>query len=120
MERAIEFLLKNQANYDARSEKTDQRIEQMSRRIEEVADNLTEFTRVMMGHVEAQNAANKSFRQTMRELAKTQQQDRQQTQQDISYLAQAQLKTQQEISDLTKVVNNLTKFSSGNGGAPQE
>ncbi len=183
MERAIEFLLKNQASYEARSEKTELQlaqigvrveqltgmveqltgtverlsgtvgqligtveqlsgtvgqlsstvgqvsgtvgqvsetveqlsgtveqlsgtVEQMSVRVEKqiasMAESHTEFMHTMLGYVEAQGQTNADMRQSIRELS------------------QAQQRTQQEISDLTKVVSNLIKFSSGNGNPPQE
>jgi chromosome segregation ATPase len=44
----------------------------------------------------------------------------QRTDQKISDLTEVQQRTQQEISELTRAVNNLLKFSSGNGNSRQE
>jgi prefoldin subunit 5 len=116
MERAIEFLLKNQANFDARLEKTEQQIAQTNQQIEIFTETQSEFIRAVSLYMEAQDVKNESMRQTMRDLALSQQQ----TQQEISDLALAQQQTQRDISDLTKVVNNLVNFSSGNGNPSQE
>jgi chromosome segregation ATPase len=124
IQNAIEFLLKNQANFDVQLEKTNRQLEQTNQQLEQtnrqleqtnqrvslLAETQTEFIQVMLGHVEAQREINADTRQTLRELAQAQRQ----TQQGISELSEAQRQTQQDISDLTKLVGNLAKTVYGN------
>ncbi len=130
MERAIEFLLKNQANFEARQEKTDEQIAQTNRQFEIYAETQTELIQAVLRFTESQDAINTSTRQRLSELTEAQQSTQQSfsvladmqrsTQQKISDLAEMQQRTQQEISDLTKAVNNLINFSFGNGNSRQE
>ena len=133
MERAIDFLLKNQANFDARAEKTDQQIEQTRQQIEQTRQQIeqtnqqieqtnqqieqtnqivkslgetqTEFMQTMLHHVEAQGQINADTRQGMSEIRQT-----------IRELVQAQQRTQQDISNLAEAqhrtqqdISDLTK-----------
>jgi adenylate kinase family enzyme len=58
MERAIEFLLKSQANAEVRQQRTDDQIAEMGRRLEVYAETQSEFieiaTRTMTGFAEIQ------------------------------------------------------------------
>jgi chromosome segregation ATPase len=123
MQSAIEFLLRNQANFEVQLEKTNQQLartdqqlertdqqmeltnrqlEQTDQRVSMLAETQTEFIQVMLQHVEAQGEINASVRRAMSELA------------------QAQQRTQQEISDLTKIVGGLVKVVYKNGNTIQE
>jgi ABC-type Fe2+-enterobactin transport system substrate-binding protein len=109
MQSAIEFLLRNQVNFEVQLEKTnqqlertDQQMELTDQRVSLLAETQTEFIQVMLQHVEAQGEINASMRRTMSELA------------------QAQQQTQQEISDLTKIVGGLVKVVYKNGNPIQE
>jgi prefoldin subunit 5 len=115
-ERAIEILLKNQANFDARQEKTDQQLAQTNQQLAAFADTQSGFMQVMLQHLEAQRGINAEMRRITSDLSKAQEQ----TQRDFSTLAQAQKITQQEISDLASFVRELRKPSSGNGNLSQE
>ena len=108
MQRAIEFLLKNQASFEVQLEKTNRQIERTeqqleltNQRISLLAETQTEFIQAMTGHVESQREINADLRRTMRELA------------------QAQKKTQRDISDLTKTVDGLVKTVYKNGNPSQ-
>ena len=61
MERGMEFLLKSQANFEARLEQTNQKIEVL-------VETHTEFTRFVRSHMEAQSELNQSVRETLRSL----------------------------------------------------
>ncbi|MBV9210193.1 MAG: hypothetical protein JOZ52_06165 [Acidobacteria bacterium] len=61
MERAIEFLLKNQASFDARLEKTNEQIDRLSQMH-------AEFAQFVRGFMEAQSEINESLRETVRAL----------------------------------------------------
>ena len=108
MERAIEVLLKSQANFEVRLEQTNQQLERTSRQGEEtdrrlsiLAETQSEFIQTMLRHVEAQAEIKADVRRTMKELA------------------EAQRQTQQDLSELTKTVNGLVKTVYGNGNPPQ-
>jgi chromosome segregation ATPase len=123
MQSAIEFLLRNQANFEVQLEKTNQQLERTDHQLEQtdqqlertdqqleltdqrvslLAETQTEFIQAMLQHVEAQGEINASMRRTM------------------SGLAKAQQRTQQEISDLTKIVGGLVKVVYKNGNSIQE
>ncbi|HUQ34146.1 MAG TPA: hypothetical protein VM095_18640 [Pyrinomonadaceae bacterium] len=123
IQNAIEFLLKNQDNFEVQLEKTnrqiaqtdqqiaqtDRQIEQTNRQLEQtnqrvslLAETQTEFIQAMLSHVETQRELNADMRQTMRELAQTQQ------------------RTQQDISDLTKIVGGVAMTVYGDGNLPLE
>jgi hypothetical protein len=61
VERAIEFLLKQQANFEAQ-------LTQTSKQMEALAKTHTEFTGFVRGHIEAQGEINRSLRETVRAL----------------------------------------------------
>lgn len=109
MQRAIEFLLKNQANFETRferfemqAEETNRQIAQTNQVVEALAETQTVFAQTVIGYVTAQNDLNASVDKKLAELA------------------EAQQRTQREISDLAKAVNNFINFSSGNGNTPRE
>lgn len=76
MERAIEFLLKHQANFESRQatletqlektshqvEDTNKRLEDTNKRLEIHAETQTEFMRIVTQHIEAQGKINASLR----------------------------------------------------------
>ena len=102
MQNAIEFLLSSQANFEVRFEKTNQQLAQTDRQVAVLAETQTEFVRTMLQHAEAQREINADVRQALRESA------------------QAQKTTQQEISDLTKIVGGLVRTVYKNGKRSQE
>lgn len=150
LERAIEILLKNQANFDARQEKTDQQFartdQQLARTDQQIAQTIqqieqtnlhlaafsdiqSEFIQVSLQQAEAQDAINAEMRQITRELSKAQEQ----TQRDVSSLAQAQEQTQRDVSTLAQMqqstqqeISDLASVVrhlmnvSGNGNSSQE
>jgi chromosome segregation ATPase len=130
MQSAIEFLLRNQANFEVQLEKTNQQLAQtneqlartdqqleltnqqleqtnqgvslLAQQISSMADTQSEFLQTMLQHVEAQGEINAGMRRTMSELAQSQQQ------------------TQKEISELTKIVGGLVNVVYKNGNPLQE
>ena len=85
MERAIEIILHNQANFELQFEKTNRQMEAtnarvealaeqvgiVAERVEAVADTQTEFIRTTIQHIEAQGEINASVRGMLRELKET-------------------------------------------------
>jgi hypothetical protein len=92
MERAIEIILHNQANFELQFEKTERQMEAtiaqvealaeqvgivveqvgiITERVETVADTQTAFIRTTIGHIEAQGEINASVRGMLRELKET-------------------------------------------------
>ena len=144
MERAIEFLLKSQANFEGRLNETNQQIARTDRQLEIFAETQSEFIQAMLRFTESQDMLNENMRKRQVELVEAQQrteqriselvesqqrtdqriselaESQQRTDQRMSELAESQQRTHQEISELTKAVNNLIKFSSGNGSSRQE
>jgi chromosome segregation ATPase len=129
MQGAIEFLLKNQANFEVQLEKTNLQLERTDQQLERtnqqlqltdqrvslLAETQTEFIQTMLGHVEAQVDINGDMRRTMKELAQAQRS----TTQELSELAQAQRQTQREISDLTKIIASLVETVYRDDNPPQ-
>ena len=72
MERAIEFLLQSQANFDARLEQTNQQVAETSRQLQAYAETQTEFIQIVTGHIQAQVEINASLRESIRELKEMQ------------------------------------------------
>ena len=116
MQRAIEFLLKNQANSDSRIEESNRRIDEVMRQVEETNKQLAQTNQMVEALAETQAA----FTQTVLTFITKQVEFNTWTQRRFEELAEAQLRTQQEVSDLTKAVTNLIRFSSGNGNTPRE
>lgn len=72
MERAIEFLLKNQANFDVRLNRLAEEVDQLTGEVRETgqqlrlhADTQTDFVRVVTAHIEAQGHINADVRATL-------------------------------------------------------
>jgi hypothetical protein len=79
MERGIEFLLKSQANFEARQATYEARqavfeaqLLQTSQQVETLAKTQTEFTQFVRGFMEAQGEFNQSLRETVRALTVSQ------------------------------------------------
>jgi archaellum component FlaC len=75
MERAIEFLLKNQANFEARLEQTIERLDQTIEQVNQTSSQLgmvietqNEFMQVVLQHITAQGEINASVRDSLRHL----------------------------------------------------
>lgn len=68
MERGIEFLLKSQANFDARQAEFEARLEQTNQKIEVMVETHTEFARFVRSFMESQGELNQSLRETVRAL----------------------------------------------------
>ncbi len=92
MERAIEFLLQSQANFDARSAATDRQLAETNRQmtetvrqvtentlqikhlgqqVEALADSQNDLTLIMTRYIEAQDRINTSVQNSVRDLATT-------------------------------------------------
>lgn len=65
MERGIEFLLKNQANFEAQLLQTSQQVEMLAR-------TQVEFTQFVRSNLEAQSELNQSLREAVRALTMSQ------------------------------------------------
>ena len=79
MERAIEFLLKSQASFEARQVGFEERqasieaqLKQTSQQVETLAKTQIEFTQFVRGFMEAQGEFNRSLRETVRALTVSQ------------------------------------------------
>jgi hypothetical protein len=68
MERSIEFLLKSQANFEARQASFEAQLKQTSQQVEVLAKTHTEFTQFTRSFMEAQGELNQSLRETVRAL----------------------------------------------------
>jgi predicted nucleic acid-binding Zn-ribbon protein len=115
MERAIEFVLQSQANFEAQFAKTNQQMERTEQRVSMLAETQTEFIQAMLQHVEAQREINASLRGKTSNLERLQEV----TEQRMSELAQAQQQTQKDLSDLAKTVGALVKIIHRNGNPPE-
>jgi septal ring factor EnvC (AmiA/AmiB activator) len=69
MERGIEFLLKHQADFEARLAQTEVQMAQTSKQIEVMAQTHTEFAKFVRSNLEAQSELNQSLRETVRALS---------------------------------------------------
>ncbi|MGB7922899.1 MAG: hypothetical protein WCF57_06615 [Pyrinomonadaceae bacterium] len=85
MERAIEIILHNQANFELQFEKTNRQMERtdarletlagqmeaLTERVETIGETQTEFIQIVLRHIEAQGEINASLRGMMREQKET-------------------------------------------------
>jgi hypothetical protein len=76
MERAIEFLLQGQANFEVRLTAFDTRLDRLTEEVREMRRQLqlhvetqSEFIKVVTSHIEAQSRFNDDFRATQTRLA---------------------------------------------------
>lgn len=88
--------------FELEKEETNRRIAQTNQVVEALADTQADFTQTMLRFITLQTEFNTWTRQKLSELD------------------EGLKRTQQEISDLTKAINNFMKFSSGNGNLPPE
>lgn len=68
MERGMEFLLKSQANFEARQSGFEAQLARTSQQVETMAKTHTEFTQFVRSFMEAQSELNQSLRETVRAL----------------------------------------------------
>jgi chromosome segregation ATPase len=78
IERAIETLLNNQANYELQLERTNQQLERTNQQLEHtgrqvamLAESQREFMQVVLQHIESQGEINKAIRGSIRDLSNT-------------------------------------------------
>jgi chromosome segregation ATPase len=93
VERAIDFLLKSQANSEARIEQTNEQLNQLADHLGSFADTQTDMMRVMTRTLEAQDYINESLRASIGELAAR-------TEVSITELAAKQSKTEEALARL--------------------
>jgi hypothetical protein len=72
MERAIEFLLKNQAGFDVKLDRLTEEVTEMSKQVRLHAEMQTEFIKVVTRHTEDQARINEEQRRTNAEFRATQ------------------------------------------------
>ena len=112
MERAIEFLLKNQASFDAR-------LEESKRQLDSYADTQAELMRVVTRTFEAQNQINEEFRRGYEELHRGYEELRRgqeslQRSQDAAWAAIHQ--TEKTVDRLAEAVRRQIEGRDGNPG----
>ncbi len=71
VERAIETLLQNQANFEIQLEKTNQQVERTSHQLGILAESQNEFTQIVTRAFESQAEINSSLRASVSSLAET-------------------------------------------------
>ncbi len=106
-ERAVDFLLKSQANSEARIEQTNERLNQLADQLSSFADTQVEMMRVMTRTLEAQDHINESLRAALDELAARQAQTEialTKLTQKVDTLADAQVSGERRLDALTKIV----------------
>jgi prefoldin subunit 5 len=100
VERAIDFLLRSQANSEARIEQTNEQLTQLAEQLGSFADTQTEIMRVMTRTLEAQDYINESLRASIGELAARQSK----TEEALTRLADAQVQSARRLDTLVKIV----------------
>jgi uncharacterized protein involved in exopolysaccharide biosynthesis len=98
MERALEFLLQSQANYDARLGQTNARLEQTNKQLEQTNQQIAETSRQLQAYAETQT----EFIQIVTT--------------SISRLAEAQTRSDERLDNLTALVERF--ISQGKDGKP--
>lgn len=74
LERAIDFLLKSQANLEAQSSRTEEQLKQLAERLDSFADTQANIMQVMTRTFEAQARINESLSTAIAKLAARQEQ----------------------------------------------
>jgi peptide subunit release factor 1 (eRF1) len=124
MQRAIEFLLRNQANFETHFEESNSqwkgRLERSNRRFDMHAEETNRQIARTSQVVEALAETQSGFTQTVLRFISLQSESNASVQQTFDALANAQQRTQQEISELTKIVNTLIQFSTGSRNSPPD
>ncbi|MDT5269111.1 MAG: hypothetical protein QOH49_1297 [Acidobacteriota bacterium] len=100
LERAIDFLLKSQANLEAQSARTDDQLKLLVERLDSFADTQVNIMRVMTRTFESQAQINESLRAAVVELANRQSR----TEDSLLRLAEAEANSNQRLDALMKVV----------------
>ena len=107
MERAIDFLLKSQANLEVRIEqtneqlaRTDERVWQLTEQVSALAGTQNEFIQVVTRTFEAQAQINESLRAGISELAAKQSR----TEESLVSLAEAQVNTNRRLDALIDII----------------
>ncbi len=132
MERAIEFLLQgqanfdtrlehllqNQANFDARLEQTNLQVAETSRQLQAYAETQTEFIQIVTRHIEAQVEINASLRESIREL-KASRREFAESQRELTAsqrtLTASQLRTDERLDRLADTVERyISERRNGN------
>ena len=112
MERAIEFLIDNQARFDARLEETNRQIAETNKRLESFADTQAELLQVVTRTFEAQNRINEEFRHGHEELHRGL--ENLQRSQDAAWVAIHQ--TEKSVDRLAETVRRQIEGRGGNSG----
>jgi chromosome segregation ATPase len=122
MERAIEFLLQSQANFDARLEQTNRQVAETSRQLQIYTETQREFIQIVTRHIEAQAEINSSLRgsdrklkSAQRELTASQAEINSSVRDSIRELAASQLRTDERLDRLAATVERfITEGRNGN------
>jgi len=128
MERAIEIILNNQANFELQFEKTNQQIEETNKRLSLFigetdkrfgifAETQTEFIQITLRHIEAQGEINASIRSTVREIKETTRELKETTRElkeTTRELKESQTRTDERIGKLAETVERF--ISEGRNG----
>jgi DNA-binding ferritin-like protein len=99
-ERAVDFLLKSQANSEARIEQTHERLNQLGDQLGSYADTQAEMMRIMMRTFEGLAETDKSLRASIIEVAAKQAK----TEEAMARLADAQTQSERRIDRLARIV----------------
>lgn len=100
MERAIEFLLKSQADLNAQIGRTNEQLAQTNRQLGGFADTQAEIMRVMTRTLESQAQINDSLRASIRDLSAAQRR----TEEAVARLAESQAQSDQRLDALIDIV----------------
>jgi chromosome segregation ATPase len=112
MERAIEFLLKNQAGFDARLDRLADQVSETSKQVAEIngrlqmhAETQTEFIQIVIRTTEEQRQFNAEFRAGLRALSEAQARTDEQLNQTNEQLK----RTDENLNRLTTTVQSLVE-----------
>jgi chromosome segregation ATPase len=136
MERAIEFILKNQSSYESRFDHLTQQIAETNKVLQMHAGTQTELIQIAIRNTEEQRQLNAEFRAGLRELtaaqARTDEQLKQtnellkrtdeqlkQTNESLQHLAEAQTRTDERSNqtndNLNLLAETVRRFVEGRG-----
>jgi chromosome segregation ATPase len=100
MERAIDFLLKSQANFDTQLTQTNEQLRQLTEQVSAIAGTQNQLIQVVTHTFEAQVQINESLRAGLNELAAKQSR----TEEALTQLAEAQAHTERRLDALIDIV----------------
>jgi chromosome segregation ATPase len=111
MERAIEFLLKNQSSYESRFDQLTQQIAETNKQLQMHAETQTELIQIVIRNTEEQRQLNAEFRAGLRALSAAQSRTDEQLKRTIEQLKRTDEQLKRTDEQLKRTDENLNRLT---------